>query len=378
VSHGNIGETELNVLTRSMPEQNVSPFRQRHIGSLRSCEGLDNRAEAQKEGGVMKRNCHAAGVFLSLMLLTSPVCSADIFPSKAINVWVAYGAGSGTDISQRAIANIASKALGQPIIVSNVAGGAGALALGRLKVEKPDGYTLATSSTGSFSRIPLLQPVPFNAKEPLKEFTPIIGYSSYVHALAVRADSPWKTFEDFITYAKANPGKIRYSTSGVGLGQHLAMEYIAMKENIKWTHVPFQTSPQAVAALLGGHVEALSQTPEWKEHVDAGALRLLVCWNENRMPFYPDVPTVKEKGYDFTTEAKIVIWAPANTPQEVTGKLGKAFRQATETEEVKKLLTSLSYPFDIKEKAEVISIMKKDYEINEKIFKKLGLGIFKK
>ena len=336
------------------------------------------RAETQQKGGGMNKICHAVRAFLLSMLLISPVHSAEVFPSKAINVWVAYGAGSGTDISQRAIANLASKILGQPIIVSNVTGGAGTLALGRLKVEKPDGYTLATSSTGSFSRIPLLQPVPFNAKDPLKEFTPIMSYSYYMHALAVKTDSPWKTFEDFIAYAKANPGKIRYSTSGVGLGQHLAMEYVAMKAGIKWTHVPFQGSPQAVAACLGGHVEALSQTPEWKEQVDAGALRLLICWNEKRMPFYPDLPTVKEKGYDFSTEAKIAIWAPANTPKEAIDKLAKAFRQAAETEEVKKVLTSLGYPFEIKGTAEVISIMKQDYEANEKIFKELGLGIFKK
>lgn len=326
----------------------------------------------------MKALRYAAFVFAISMLLTSPVHSADAYPSKPINIWVAYGAGSGTDISQRAIATIASKTLGQPIIVSDVTGGAGTLALGRLKFEKPDGYTLCTSSSGSFSRIPLLQPVPFDAKEPLKEFTPVLSYSYYMHALAVRANSPWKTFEDLIAYAKANPGKIRYSTSGVGLGQHLAMEYIALKEGIKWTHIPFQGSPQAVAACLGGHVEALSQTPEWKEQVDAGALRLLICWNEKRMPFYPNVPTAKEKGYDFATEAKIAIWAPAKTPKEVVAKLAKAFREAAETEDVKKVLTSLSYPFEVKDASEVISVMKKDYEMNERIFKQLGLGIFKK
>jgi tripartite-type tricarboxylate transporter receptor subunit TctC len=194
----------------------------------------------------------------------------------------------------------------------------------------------------------------------------------------VKSDSPWKTFEEFIAYAKANPGKIRYSTSGVGTGQHLAMEYLAMKEKIKWTHVPFSTSPQAVAAVMGGHVEATSQTPEWKEQVDAGNMRLLICWNDKRMPFYPNVPTLKEKGYDFSVQALIVVYAPANIPKEVVVTLAKAFRQASEAEEVKEVLKRVSYPHDIKESEELIQIIKKDYELNGKLFKELRLGIYKK
>jgi tripartite-type tricarboxylate transporter receptor subunit TctC len=205
-----------------------------------------------------------------------------------------------------------------------------------------------------------------------------MSYSYYLYGLAVKSDSPWKTFEEFIAYAKANPGKIRYSTSGVGTGQHLAMEYLAMREKIKWTHVPFATSPQAVAAVMGGHVEATSQTPEWKENVDAGSMRLLICWNDKRMPFYPNIPTLKEKGYDFSVQAIILIYAPANTPKEVVATLSKAFRQASETEEVKEILNRLSYPRDIKESEELIQIIKKDYELNGKLFKELGLGIYKK
>ena len=315
---------------------------------------------------------------LCSLLLASPAVSAETYPSKAINLWVGWGAGSGTDISQRAIATLASKTLKQPIVVSNVTGGGGTLVLGRLKGEKPDGYTLANTSSATLSRIPHLQPVPYNPQDPLKEFTPIMSYSYYLYGLAVRSDAPWKTFEDFIAYAKANPGKIRYSTSGVGTGQHLVMEYLAMKEKIKWTHIPFTASPQAVAACLGGHVEAVSQTPEWKEQVDAGALRLLICWNDKRMPFYPNIPTLKEKGHDFAVQALINLYGPAHTPKAVVDTLYKAFRQAADTEEVKQLLHKVGYPFDIKTSEQVVSIIKKDYELNGKILKDLGLGVYKK
>jgi len=326
----------------------------------------------------MKRVLLTILVSIALFLLVGGQTLADTFPSKPINLWVGWGAGSGTDISQRAIANIASKTLNQPILVSNVTGGGGTLVLGRLKAEKPDGYTIANTSSATLGRIPHLQPVPYNAQDPLKDFIPIMSYSYYLYGLAVKSDSPWKTFEEFIAYAKVNPGKIRYSTSGVGTGQHLVMEYLAMKEKIKWTHVPFATSPQSVAAVMGGHVEANSQTPEWKEQVDAGNMRLLVCWNDKRMPFYPNVPTLKEKGYDFAVQALILLYAPANTPKEVIATLSKAFRQASEAGEVKEVLKRLSYPHDIKESDELIQIIKKDYELNGKLFKELGIGIYKK
>ena len=326
----------------------------------------------------MNRLLLAILLSIALFIFVGGEALADTFPSKPINLWVGWGAGSGTDISQRAIANIASKALKQPIVVTNVTGGGGTLVLGRLKAERPDGYTIANTSSATLGRIPHLQPVPYNAQDPLKDFIPIISYSYYLYGLAVKSDSPWKTFEEFIAYAKANPGKIRYSTSGVGTGQHLVMEYLAMKEKIKWTHVPFATSPQSVAAVMGGHVEANSQTPEWKEQVDAGNMRLLVCWNDKRMPFYPNVPTLKEKGYDFSVQAIILLYAPANTPKEVIATLSKAFRQASEAEEVKEVLKRLSYPYDIKESEELIQIIKKDYELNGKLFKELGIGIYKK
>jgi tripartite-type tricarboxylate transporter receptor subunit TctC len=326
----------------------------------------------------MKTKIFSALFTLSFLFLMAIQVQADTYPSRPINLWVAWGAGSGTDISQRAIADIASRALKQPIVVSNITGGGGTLVLGRLKAEKPDGYTLTNTSSAALSRIPHLQPVPYNALDPLKEFIPIISYSYYLYGLAVKSDSPWKTFEDFIAYAKANPGKVRYSTSGVGTGQHLAMEYLAMKENIKWTHVPFATSPQAVAAVMGGHVEATSQTPEWKEQVDAGKMRLLICWNDKRMPFYPNVPTIKEKGYDFAVQALIIIYAPANTPKEIIATLNKAFHQASEAEEVKQILKRLSYPHDIKDGEELVKIIKHDYEVNKKILKELGIGIYKK
>jgi len=112
--------------------------------------------------------------------------------------------------------------------------------------------------------------------------------------------------------------------------------------------------------------------------VDSGQMRLLVCWNDKRMPFYPNIPTLKEKGHDFAVQALIVIYAPTGTPKDVVATLSKAFRQASEMEEVKQVLNRLSYPHDIKESEELIQLIKKDYEVNGKLFGELGIGIYKK
>ncbi len=147
---------------------------------------------------------------------------------------------------------------------------------------------------------------------------------------------------------------------------------------IKLNLITFGGSGPALLAALGGHVEAVSQTPEWKEQVDAGNLRLLVCWNDKRIPFYPQVPTFKEKGYDFSVQANIIILAPAGIPPDVVEILSKAFRQAAETDEVKQVIQNLGYPLEIKTSAELVAMIKKDYELNGKIFKALSLGIYKK
>jgi tripartite-type tricarboxylate transporter receptor subunit TctC len=249
------------------------------------------------------------------------------FPTKPITLTIGYGAGGGTDVSTRPLANAASKILGQPVVVVNKPGGATSIAMAGLKNEKPDGYNVGTLGGGGFLA-PMTRKVNYDV---IKDFTPILQFAIFQFGLVVQSDSPWKTFQEFINYAKANPGKIRYSTSGVGNPQHLIMERLALKEKIKWTLIPYESGEQAVTALLGNHVEASSQTTTWKKYVDAGRFRLLAFYGEKRMPVYPNVPTLKELGYDMTAEPALMsLVGPKGMSAEVVETIHQAFKKAME------------------------------------------------
>jgi tripartite-type tricarboxylate transporter receptor subunit TctC len=320
------------------------------------------------------------GIFFRILFVVLCVFSANLafgqeFPTKPINILIGYAPGGSTDLSVRALAAEAAKILKQPIICSNQVGASGTLVLGRVKGEKNDGYTIFNAPTANFCRIPHLQAVPY---DPLKDFTFIMQFGLYQHGLVVRADSPWKTFEEFIAYAKANPGKITYATSGLGSGQHVAMEYMARKENIKWNHIPFTGGGQAVTALLGGHVQAVSQTTEWKEHVLAGKLRLLVIWNQKRMKAFPDVPILKEKGYPFAVHSGLSFMGPAGMPKPVVEKLQNAFAQAMKSKIFIDVMDKFDMPPAYLSSAALTKLIHDDYKETGDLIKSLGIGIYKK
>lgn len=314
------------------------------------------------------------GAALGCMLLSGLALAQD-YPSKPINLLVGYTAGGATDLSVRALAADAAKILKQPIVVSNVAGAAGTLVLGRVKAEKADGYTIFNAPTANFARIPHLQAVPY---DPLKDFSFIMQYGLYQYGLVVRADSPWNTFEEFVDYAKKNPRKINYGTSGLGTGQHLAMEYLAQKEKIEWNHVPFPGGVQAVTALLGGHVHAISQTTEWKEHVAAGTLRLLVVWTDQRLKAFPNVPTLREKGYPFAVHSALSLMGPAGMPKQAVEKLQNAFAKAMESKPFLDVMDKFDMPPAYLDADALTKMVHKDYAETGELIKSLGIGLYKK
>lgn len=281
--------------------------------------------ESLRKNGVLRLTVIICLIFFGVSVPWG-VPAQEKYPTKPINFIVGYPAGGTTDICARPLVAAAGKILGQPVVVVNKPGGGSAVAVASLKNEKPDGYTIGILPSGAVLS-QHMRKVPYDSA---KDFTPILQYAVYLYGLVVQSDSPWKTFKEFIDYAKTNPGKVRYSTAGPGTPQHLVMERLALKEKIKWTHIPFDGGTPAVSALLGGHVEASSQTTEWKKHVESGRLRLLAVYGEKRMSDFSTVPTLLELGYDITAPSLICVVGPKGLSPHVVETLHKAFKVAME------------------------------------------------
>jgi tripartite-type tricarboxylate transporter receptor subunit TctC len=322
----------------------------------------------------MKRGSFRVLSSLVFGLLFAGLALGADFPNKPVNVLIGYAAGGSTDLTTRALAAEAAKILKQPVICNNQVGASGTLVLGRVKGEKADGYTIYNAPTANFCRIPHLQPVPY---DPLKDFTFIMQYGLYQYGIVVRADAPWKTLEELLDYAKKNPNKIKYSTSGLGSGQHLVMEYLAKRMNIKWDHVPFAGGTQAVAALLGGHVQVLSQTPEWKEHVLAGKLRLLVVCTDQRMKAFPEVATLIEKGIKFSVHSGLALMGPAGMPPEAVTKLQNAFAEAMKSKVFLDAMDKFDLPPAYLGSEALTKLIQRDYQETGELIKSLGIGLKK-
>jgi len=251
--------------------------------------------------------------------------AAQQFPSKPVVMIVPWPAGGSTDICMRALAEATAKYLGQPIVVENRPGAGGTLGAVALTNAKPDGYTITQIPLSVF-RLPHLNKMPF---DPMTDITYIIGISGYTFGVAVRSDAPWQSWNEFITYAKANPDKISFGTPGANTSLHITMEEIAWKQGIKWIHVPYKGNAENMSALLGGHVMAAADATGWGPFVDTGKMRLLVTWGEQRTKRWPNVPTLKELGYGIVSSSPYGIGGPKGMDPQVVKVLHDAFKKGS-------------------------------------------------
>jgi tripartite-type tricarboxylate transporter receptor subunit TctC len=252
---------------------------------------------------------------------------AQEFPSAPVVLVVPWPAGGTTDIGMRALANATEKHLKQKIVIENRPGAAGVLGPQQVAQNAaPDGYTLVQIPITVF-RYPFMRKT---ALDPEKDFTYVIGISGYTFGVIVRNDAPWKTFQEFLAYAKANPGKINYGTPGAGTTLHITMEQIAKKQGIKWTHIPFKGTPETTGALLGGHIDAVADASGWAPLVNSGQVRLLVIWNAVRSKNYPSVPTLRETGVDLVSNSPFGIAGPKGMDPKVVKILHDAFKKGAE------------------------------------------------
>jgi tripartite-type tricarboxylate transporter receptor subunit TctC len=272
---------------------------------------------------------------LSLLAFASPAL-AQGYPSRPITLIVPWPAGGSTDTHLRKLGELASKHLGQPIIIENKPGFGGMLGPSSMaKSAAPDGYTLSQLTIGAF-RTPHMQKVDW---DPLKDFTYIIGVSGYAFGVVVKADSPFKTFDDLIAYAKANPGQMSFGSTGNGTSPHLLMEEVQSKAGVKFLHVPYKGNADSTQALMGGHIMAQSDATGWGKFVDAGTFRLLVTFGDQRTRW--NAPTAKELGYDVVSYSPYGIVGPKGMDPKVVKIIHDAFKKAIDDPENARVLQQL-------------------------------------
>lgn len=310
-------------------------------------------------------------LFLCLMSLPSMIgpAWADTYPSKPIDFIVTFAAGGSTDVIVRGMSPIASKELGQPIIVSNKGGGGGSVGTAYWASQKPDGYTVGIVSLGPMEIQPHLAKVPY---DPVKDILPIMQFGEYPQGLAVKADSPFKTLKDLIEYARQNPGKVTYGTTGVGGAPHITTERLAIEAGVKLTHIPYKGGAPAITALLGGHVMATT-VAEFVLQVKGGTARILAVFNPQRLSDFPDVPTLKELGYHVTLSNYVGIGVPAGTPKDIAEKLHKAFKKAYDDPSVQELMKKWTVEAIYEPRDELAKKIREGYKESGEIIKKLGL-----
>ena len=269
---------------------------------------------------------HLLQLAAATLAVSSAAAWAQTFPVRPIKLVIAFPAGGPTDITMRQLADNASKILGQPVIIDNKPGAGGTLPAQALQTAQPDGYTLAQMPLGVF-RLPYTTKINW---DPVKDINYVINVTGYAFGIVVPADSPFKTWADFVAYAKANPGKLTYGSTGTFTSPHLTTELIAQKAGIQLQHVPYKGSADLMLATVSGQLMAAADSTGFAPQVEAGKLRVLNTWGEKRLDKFPDAPTLKELGYDTVQNSPFGIGAPKGTPPEVVQKVHDAFKKAME------------------------------------------------
>ena len=248
------------------------------------------------------------------------------FPTRPIRLIIAFPAGGPTDITMRQLADNAGKILGQPVVVENKPGAGGSLPAQQLQTSAADGYTVAQIPLGVF-RLPYTTKITW---DPVKDITYVINVTGYAFGIVVPTDSVIKSWTHFVAWAKANPGKLTYGSTGTLTSPHLTTELIAQKLGIQLNHIPYKGSAELSGAISGGHIMAMADSTGFAPLVQAGKIRVLNTWGEKRLEKFPDAPTLKELGLDIVQNSPFGIAAPKGTPPDVVKKLHDAFKRAME------------------------------------------------
>lgn len=326
-----------------------------------------------KEGNMKKK-------FIGFMVLVGLIAGMNFFspyqlqaayPEKPVTFICGFPAGGAMDMTARAISEAVKKYFPKPMTVINRPGAAGTIGATEIIQAKPDGYTIGISAVAVLTIQPHRTKLPYG---PPEDYTPIIKLVNIPVCLAVKSTAPWKTIQEFIDHAKANPGKIRVGNPGIGTILHINTEMLKELAAIDLTTVPFAGGGESVPALLGGHVEALAvHHGEILPHVQAGKARVLALFEEKRNPVFPNVPTFREIGYDLTMGVYYMVIGPKGLPSPIVSILHDALKKAMEDPVFSKPMEARGFEISYEGPEDLKKRLLQDYELNKKIVERLGI-----
>ena len=298
---------------------------------------------------------------------------AQPYPNRPITMIVPFPPGGIADITGRPLAVAMAKTLGQNVVVENKAGAGGAVGHAYVAKAKPDGYTIMTALSSIVVNPEADKVNGRPATYQMNEFTSIALVSADPTILLVPANAPWKTLKELIDDARSRPGKISYASSGVYGTIHTCFEMLAQAADVKLLHVPYKGGGPAMTALLAGETNLGAQSPGVANpHLRAGKIRTLGSWAASRTPALPDVPTMKEQGFDVEFYIWAGVFAPAGLPPDVAARIRTAVRQAVQDPDFKSAMAGINTPIDFREGADFDRFLDTDTQRLAAVVQKMG------
>jgi tripartite-type tricarboxylate transporter receptor subunit TctC len=291
------------------------------------------------------------------------------YPSRPVTFIVPVPPGGTTDLVCRLISKEAEKFLGQPIVILNKPGASFTIAISAIASSKPDGYTIGYAGHPGLFVVPLTEKVPYH---PVKDLRQIMQFGYLNISVTVKGDSLFAGFKDIVAYARQNPKRLTYGSAGVGSFGHLAMEQIAKRENVQFTHIPFKGSPETQTALLGGHI--LVATGDFNYSLlESGQIRLILLITEEHSPYYPNIPILKDLGYDIPAPTFLNVAGPKGLSDDVVKKLDEAFSKAMKEPGFIKGMRDLRLTIFYRNGKDLDSHVATNYDAFAKLLKEEGL-----
>jgi tripartite-type tricarboxylate transporter receptor subunit TctC len=306
-----------------------------------------------------------------LLLAASAWPAAAEYPERPLTILTGYPPGGMVDIVSRALAEGLKKKFPKGVGIVTRPGAGGSLAVAELVQAKPDGYTVILAPLSTLVIHPQINDLPYKTPD---DYEAIINVVSFYSLLVVIKESPWKTIQDLIATGKAHPGKLRVATPGEGTSSHLSLEELGRRTGFTFTHVPFSGWGESSTAFLGGHVEVLVAQPgEVKPHVEARKMRVLMVFQSQRHPAFPDAPGTKEMGWDAVSGAWFVFVAPKGTPGPVQKYIHDAVKAAMEEPVFVNTIKQRVIDIDYRGPDQIRADLWKEYKYHTEVLTRLGM-----